>query len=153
MKTLYFDIDGTILLNDRNVVKPELGNGAFEAAVRNAGFLALVCVGNFGAIARVVKELGVEYDEIGVLFGLCRGAIEDEAWLRSMTVLITDPQHRADFIDYTGDWWYVDDLARHYMESAGKTEVFQEYLGNRICMPDPQGNGRDVLEWLSAVAL
>ena len=153
MKTLYFDIDGTILLDDRNAVKAELGNGEFEAAVRSAGFLALVCVGNFGAIAHAVKELGVEYDELGVLFGLCCGAIQDETWLRSRTVLITDPQHRADFIDYTGDWWYVDDLARHYMESAGKTEIFKENLGKRICAPDPQGDGRDVLEWLSTAAL
>lgn len=39
MKTLYFDIDGTILLADEGTVKPELKAGRFEAAVRAGGRL------------------------------------------------------------------------------------------------------------------
>ena len=38
MKTLYFDIDGTILLLDQHVPKPGLANGRFEAAIRKVGF-------------------------------------------------------------------------------------------------------------------
>jgi hypothetical protein len=153
MKTLYFDIDGTILVEDRNAVKSDLGDGKFEAAVRAAGFEKLVCVGNFGGIARAIKDLGVEYDELGVLFNLCRGAFSDEVWLRSNTVLIDDPQNRADYIEFTCNWWYVDDLARYYMDSAGKSDQFQDFCGSRICAPDPKGSGRDVLEWLSGTAL
>jgi hypothetical protein len=89
MKTLYFDIDGTILLDDQNVVKSQLGSGRFEAALR-----------------------------------------------------------KADFIDYSGDWWYVDDLAQYYMERASKANIYVENLGGRIYVPSPNGDGRDVLEWL-----
>jgi hypothetical protein len=153
MKTLYFDIDGTILVEDKNAVKSELGQGLFEAAVKKARFEKLVCVGNFGAIAHAVKELGVEYDELGVLFGLCRGAFLNEAWFRSVAVSIDDPQFRADSIDFGGNWWYVDDLAYHYLKNSGKADIFFEFLGNRICAPDPIGNGRDVLDWLSLAAL
>ena len=148
MKTLYFDIDGTILLNDRNAVKSALAAGKFEGAVRSAGFLRLVCVGNFAAIASAVRELGVEYDELGVLFALCGGAFQDEAWLRSRTILVTDPGNRADHIDYSGDWWYVDDLAEQYMQNAGRDDLFGENLGKRICAPEPLGDGHDLLKWL-----
>lgn len=153
MKTLYFDIDGTILLNDKNEVKADLGSGRFEAAVRKAGFSSLVCVGNFCAIANGVKELSVEYDELGVLFELCGGAFQDETWLRNNTVLINDPRNRADFIDYSSDWWYADDLARYYMEIVGKANIYQENIGGRIYVPSPNGDGKDLLEWLEKTAL
>ena len=69
------------------------------------------------------------------------------------TVLIDDPQNRADYIEVTGNWWYVDDLACYYMDSAGKSDLFRDYCGSRICAPDPNGSGRDVLEWLRGTAL
>lgn len=153
MKTLYFDIDGTILVDDKNAVKSDLDNGMFEAAIKKARFEKLVCVGNFGAIAKAVKDLGVEYDELGVLFGLCRGAFLSETWLRSVTTLISHPQDRADAIDFDGNWWYVDDLAFHYLDRGGKADLFGEFFGSRICSPDPKGSGRDVLEWLNGAAL
>lgn len=153
MKTLYFDIDGTILLDEKNAVKAQLGGGKFEAAVREAGFSSLVCVGNFCAIAQGIKELGNEYDELGVLYGLCGGAFQDETWLRTTTVLINDPRNRADFIDYSSDWWYVDDLARYYMEITGKANIYQDNIGGRICAPSPNGDGKDVLEWLKKTTL
>ena len=149
MKTLYFDIDGTLLVNDGDAVKTELGAGKFEEAVRGAGFLRLVCVGNFASIAHAIKEIHADYDAIGVLFRVCRGAFQDEAWLRSRTVLVTDPGNRANEIDLSGDWWYVDDLAEHYMHVAGRDCAFSANLGGRICTPAPLGDGRDVLEWLS----
>ena len=31
-------------------------------------------------------------------------------------------------------------------------EVCREHLGGRICVADPLGYGRDVLEWLEGVA-
>ena len=152
MKTLYFDIDGTVLVDDEEMVKTELAGGEFETAVRAAGFEAVICVGNFCAIAHAIRSMGIEYDGVGVLYSLCRGAFTDEAWLRASTVLIEDPVHRAEYIEYTGDWWYVDDLARHYMEKAGRVEVFTKYIGHRICAPDPKGSGRDIKEWLRASA-
>lgn len=38
MKTLYFDIDGTILPLDAPGPKPALADGALERVVREAGF-------------------------------------------------------------------------------------------------------------------
>lgn len=132
MKTLYFDIDGTILLNDQDAVKPELGDGGFESAVRRAGFDHLVCVGNFCAIAHAMRRALPDYDAIGVLF-------------------IEEPHHRASRIDLSIDWWYADDLAEHYMTAANQAAVFREHNGGRICVPDPVGSGQDLLEWLKQI--
>ncbi len=148
MKILYFDIDGTILRGDEGEVKTALGAGAFEVAIRDAGIERLVCVGNFGAIASGMKVLEIEYDTLGVLFRLCGGAFRDEAWLRARTIVIDDPQRRADHIDFTGDWWYADDLAPYYLRQSGRAELLERHLGGRILTPEPSGDGRDVLEWL-----
>lgn len=153
MKTLYFDIDGTVLVEDADAVKDRLGNGALENAIQAAGFTQLVCVGNFAAIANTVREIHPDYDGIGVLFRLCRGAFEDEAWLRSKATLVLDPGNRAAHIDPSGDWWYVDDLAEYYMRIAGKANLFREHVGGRICVANPSGDGSDVLEWLGSAAL
>jgi hypothetical protein len=71
VKTLYFDIDGTLLLGDGAAVKSELRAGDFEEAVRSAGFSRLICVGNFAGVARAVRAPVSEYDALGVLFELC----------------------------------------------------------------------------------
>jgi hypothetical protein len=148
MKTLYFDIDGTILFNEKVGVKPALGKGRFEQAVRGAGFSQLVCVGSFATIAHMLSGLDPEYDSLAVLFTICRGAFQDESWLRSQTTLVADPANRVDYIDFDGDWWYVDDLAAHYMTLAGKADAFRANLGTRICVPEPMGEGVDILSWL-----
>jgi hypothetical protein len=46
MKTLYFDIDGTVLNIGFGQPKSTLANGQLEAAVREAGFQRIICVGN-----------------------------------------------------------------------------------------------------------
>ena len=148
-KTIYFDIDGTVLLDEHQKVKSALGQGCFERAVREAGFTDLVCVGNFAGIAHTLKSIQIDYDGLGMIFQLCAGAFEDEKWFRARTALLEDPADRAKYIDLNGDWWYVDDLAEYYMERAGLEGVFTSQLGSRICMPDPDGDGQDVLEWLS----
>lgn len=152
MKTLYFDIDGTLLVDGAGTVKSLLGNGNFEDAVRRAGFTSLVCVGNFADIARIAKQILPDYDEIGALHRLCLGAFQDEAWLRSRTSLVEDAANRAAGIDPSRDWWYVDDLAAHYMRLAGRQDLFEAHLGGRICVPGPHGDGGDVLEWLISAA-
>ena len=151
MRTLYFDINGTILSGDKAAVKRQLGDGHLEEAVRRAEFTRLVCVGNFGTIAHEIKELAPDYDEIGVLFRLCRGAFRDDAWFRATTIFAADPSNRAAHIDFSEDWWYVDNLAKHYMQIAHKDEVFHSNLGHRIWMPTPDGDGRDILQWLNTI--
>lgn len=153
VKTLYFDIDGTVLVENEDTVKPRLGGGQLESAIKRAAFHQIVCVGNFCAISSAIRDLDIDYDGVGVVFRLCRGAFIDEVWFRETTVLIEDPQLRVNSIDFASDWWYLDDLAQYYMAQVGKIDVYRENLGRRICVPDPLGDGSDVQEWLGSAAL
>jgi hypothetical protein len=150
IKTLYFDVDGTVLPADRPGAKPRLAGGGLEAAVRRAGFVRLVCVGNFARIAHLATAVDPGYDAMHVLFDLCGGAFADEDWFRSVTTLIRDPELRTRQIDYAGDWWYVDDLAEEYFREAGQDGILAAHRGTRVHIPDPVGNGQDMLDWLSA---
>ena|SRR5438093_9232373 len=149
MKTLYFDVDGTLLVLDRQKPKPCLVHGQLEAAIRHAGFEKLICVGNFSRIARLIKELRPEYDDLGVLLGMCGDAFSDERWFRSVTSLTLDPERRTDCIDLSGDWWYVDDQAARYFRASNRDDVFAVHQGGRVFVPDPTGDGQDVLDWLA----
>jgi hypothetical protein len=151
MKTLYFDIDGTILSIDRGEAKSYLRDGALERTVRRTGFTHLVCVGNIGIVASEVESLGVEYDAIGVVFKLCDSAFVDESWFRSVTRMIADPANRAHYIDYSSNWWYLDDLAASYLQKAGRLEELRELVCDRVFMPNPRGNGMGVIDWLKAI--
>jgi len=152
VKTLYFDIDGTVLPGDRHEAKSRLANGALEAAIRRAGFTHLVCVGNFARIAHLVMAMDIDYDPMHVLFELCCGAFADEEWFRSVTTLVRDPELRTTQIDYSGDWWYVDDLAKDYFRGAGQGDILAAHEGTRVHIPDPRGDGGDILDWLEMAA-
>jgi len=146
MRILYFDIDGTILRD--STPKPALADGAFEQAVQDAGFDQLVCVSNVITTVQFMEKLGQEIDGLGVVFDVCRGTIQDAAWFRSMTTLVSDPEHRARCIDFTADWWYLDDMARWFMEQDEFNEVYEENLGMRIFSPNHNGDSINVLNWL-----
>ena len=148
MKTLYFDIDGTVLLLDTNRVKKALGGGMFETAVRNAGFERLVCVGNFGHVAHLLKSRNSNYDEMNVLLRLCDGAFTDEDWFRSVTTIVSNPDSRCRHINLTEDWWYVDDLAGQFMTQAELKDILRLQLGIRVLVPDAYGDGQDIIQWL-----
>ena len=106
-----------------------------------------MCVGNFAAVAHAVKEIIPTYDEVSILFDLCQGAFSDLTWFRSVTTLIKDPGRRAEHIDFDLDWWYVDDLASKYLLAVDKGEVMAQEP-RRICMPQPNGDGQDIIDWL-----
>jgi hypothetical protein len=151
VKTLYFDIDGTILGLESGRVKPALSGGEFERKVRGAGFDNLVCVGSVINVIRAVDQLDSNSGGISVLLNLCGGAFSDEQWFRDSVRLVADPEERVSHIDFSGDWWYVDDLAAHYFGKAGLGDVFEKNLGFRVFVPDPDGDGKDVLRWLSRI--
>jgi hypothetical protein len=151
MRTLYFDIDGTVLLNDHAGAKACLANGGFEKAVRAAGIERLVCVGNFVDAVRIASKIQPTYDGVSALFGICLGVFSNEAWFRQNVFLIDDAERRAELVDLGADWWYVDDLAEHYFRTAGREDTFRSEEGRRIMVPTPNGDGRDVLEWLSMI--
>ena len=151
-RVLYFDLDGTLIHTGFGDVKPRLANGAFERAVRRAGFERLVCVANAVAIVHALEEMDRDPDGLGMIFQLTLGALADEAWFRSVTTLVTDPRHRARYLDLSADWWWIDDLAERYLALEGMSSVYASHRGGRILAPDPNGDGQDVLDWLERVA-
>lgn len=153
MKTLFFDLDGTVVLLEEGTVKPKLAGGAFERAVRRAGFERLVCVGNAVALIAHLEEMNVEADGHQMVFDLCLGAFEDRPWFTSACSWIADPNNRASAFPESEDWWYVDDLAERYLERAGKRALLDRHRGGRILVPDAGGDGQDVLDWLERIAL
>ena len=151
-KTLYFDLDGTLIHMGFGAVKPCLAKGGFERAVQAAGFERLVCVANAVAIVHALEEMGKQPDGFEMIFQLCLGAIGDGAWFRRVTTLVAEPRHRARFIDFAADWWWVDDLALRYLTLEGMPGLYAAHRGGRILAPDPNGDGRDVIEWLDGIA-
>jgi len=87
-------------------------------------------------------------DGIGLAFDLCRGTFADVAWFRQVTTLAVDAEHRVQTVDYSADWWYLDDLAPYFMEKEGRSDLFKANEGRRIFAPDSSGNGKDILDWL-----
>jgi hypothetical protein len=152
MKDLYFDIDGTLLSIGTGGPKPALIDGRFEAAIRLAKIERLICVGNFCHVAEMIKQVDPSYDGLGIIFKLCQGVFADEEWFRSITTLIPDPEHRATAIDFSSDWWYVDDLAEQFFVKAGLHDLFRNQLEYRIFVPQPDGTGDDVLQWAARIA-
>lgn len=152
MRTLYFDIDGTLLLGSFGAPKPALAGGAFERLVRGAGFERLVCVGNVVQIVRTL-ERSQPVDGLGVVLRVCQGVFEDEAWFRSVTTLIADPAARARTVLAAGgsDWFWLDDLAAEYSAQADLAAAYREHAGARILAPTPDGDGQDVAGWLAGL--
>jgi hypothetical protein len=151
VKTLFFDLDGTVIVLDEGTVKPRLAGGAFERAIRNAGFEQLVCVGNAVAIIGHLEGLKMKPDGHQMIFDLCFGAFEDKRWFASVCSWIAEPRDRGRIITGLGDWWYVDDLAREYLEEAGKHSLFELHNGGRILVPDASGDGQEMLDWIGTV--
>jgi hypothetical protein len=151
MRTLYFDIDGTVLVRDTGEPKAALAGGKLEAAIRRAGIEELVCVGNFVTVIHTVREVKPAFDGIGAIISLCRGVFRDEGWFRRITRLAHDPTNRAAEIALERDGWYMDDLAPEYMLKAGLQDVYSAEAGRRILVPSAAGDGADIILWLQRV--
>jgi hypothetical protein len=146
MKTLYFDINGTIVHEYK--CKPALVNGRFEEAILQAGFRRLVCMSNALSIVQLSEEMGQDPDYLDAIFDLCWGAFRDRAWFREVTTLVSHPECRVRFIDFAGDWWYLDDLAKEYLDREKSSNLFDEHYGKRILAPEPTSDGTEILRWL-----
>jgi hypothetical protein len=149
MRTLYFDIDGTLLRGTCGQPKPALAGGALERALRAAGFERLVCVGNVVHIVRALERASRAVDGLGQVFKVCQGTFEDERWFRAVTTLVDDPEARARAIDTTLDWYWADDLAAQYCALVARDAFFDEHRGGRILAPKPDSDGRELLDWLA----
>jgi hypothetical protein len=150
-RVLYFDIDGTLVRLGNGEPKPALVGGRFEAAVRRAGIEDLVCVGGFVEIVQYVRATNPEFDGVGAFLRLCPDVIRDEAWFRSVVRLVQDPPNRAAEIALDRDWYYADDLAESYLRKASLEHVFTQEQGRRILVPEPDGDGEDLLRWLGTL--
>jgi hypothetical protein len=147
LKILYFDIDGTLFCNSEP--KTALSNGIFEIAFRVAGFSKIVCVGNIVTAIHLFNSIKEPMDGLKLVFDICRGKFVDWDWFSEITELVQDPEHRAHCIDFASDWYYIDDLAEAFILKEGMSELFVSELGRRILVPDPYGDGKDILNWLS----
>ena len=147
VKTLYFDINGSIVCEYQ--CKPALADGAFEQAVREAGFQRLVCMSNAQSFVKLLNEMGHATNPLTIMFDMCWGAFCDADWFRQVTTLVPDPDHRALYIDVATDWWYVDDLAKEYLEKDGFANLFEANVGRRILVPSPGSDGSEILRWLA----
>ena len=128
-----------------------LANGGFERAIRHAGFERLVCVANMCTIVTTLLEVDPDVDGRGMILQLCQGAIQDETWFRRVTSLIPDGSVRARHIDFTGDWWWVDDLPGRFLAKEGLLDLLEQHRGRRLMVADPDGDGSDIVEWLERV--
>ena len=153
MRTLYFDLDGTLIGQRTGRSKSALVGGHFEDAVRAAGFEQIVCMGSFVGVIHELASVRPDYDGPGAILDLCAGTFRDQTWFRRMLRLVGDPWNRAAEIPLEQDWWYVDDLAQAFLSRAGRDDVFRAELGRRICVPQPDGDGSDILTWLSRSGL
>jgi hypothetical protein len=149
MKNLYFDIDGTLLDLDSGIAKPALANGNFEKTLKSIDIQQLICVGSFVDVVHALKETYSAYDEMGELFQMCGGVFADENWFREKISLVKDSSNRAAEINFDEDWWYVDDLAEHFFHTANLDTIFDEYIGTRILVPSPKGDGNTIQKWLN----
>ena len=147
VKILYFDINGTIVRDYQ--CKPALAGGAFEQAVREAGFGRLVCMSNAQSFIKLLDEMGHAPNPLAIMFNMCWGAFRDADWFHQVTTLVPDPGHRALYIDVTTDWWYLDDLAKKYLEKEGLASLFETNLGRRILVPTASSDGEEILRWLT----
>ncbi len=146
MRTLY--LDGTVVRGSFGDVKPQLAEGAFERAIRAAGFERLVCVGNAVSIIHLLAEAGHELDGHEMRLKLCGGAFANEAWFRTVARWVLDPRHRVRELDFEEDWYYVDDMAERYFALEGRHSDFTAHRGGRIWIPGPDDDGGDTVMWL-----
>ena len=152
MRTLYFDLSGTLVDIGTGTSKAALTAGRFGDAVRRAGFGSIVCVGTMAGIIRQRAASRPEYYAAGVILRLCPDVFRDEEWFRQALGLVHDPARRGAEILLDSDWWYVDDQADAYLARVGREHVLRAERGRRICVPEPDGDGTDILEWLGSIS-
>lgn len=148
MRILYFDIDGTLLTDRDGKPKRRLAGGALESAVRSRGFDRLICVGSIVDVLEATMGADRGGRDLDTVFRACGGVFENEEWFRENVVLVRDSRFRASEVKQDQDWWFADDLAERYFHEAGLRDLFDAERGRRIVIPEPNGDGSNLLRWL-----
>jgi len=150
-KILYFDIDGTILDKSTKAVKKNLQNGQLELRIRNTNFDKIICVGNINDIFKGLQNMGQHVDTVEIMYTLCFDAFTDFDWFTNTVHCSKNENQRIKQIDFSGDWWYMDHSAEKHFRSVGKSEILKKQKGNRILIPNPVGNGQDIISWIETI--
>jgi hypothetical protein len=146
-KLLYFDIDGTILDGSTKAVKSKLQNGQLELKIREANFSKIYCVGNVNDIFNGLEEMGQHVDSVEIIYTLCFDAFVDFDWFMNNVYCTKDPNQRINEIQFKEDWWYMDVFAERYLSKCDAKSTLKEHRGNRILIPESQGDGQDIINW------
>ena len=162
-RVLYWDIDGTII--DQSIdeaVKPALAGGVFQSWIEAAGFDHTICVSGRATMARdalfrpyeIAAGMSPEQEEVCMrsVWETVYDAFPSFEAFAQLTRLRYENDDRGQAIDLTEDWYYLDDLADHFFIKAYGERVFEEELGRRILMCDPEGDGSDIIAWLRSIA-
>jgi hypothetical protein len=150
-KFFYFGIDGTILDKSTKAVKKNLQNGQFELKIRNFNFDKIICVGMINKIFNGLKEIGQQVDNVEIVYTLCFDAFTDFDWFVNMVCCTNNEAKPIRQIDFSGDWWYLDNAAEKHFKSVGKSDILKKHKGNRILIPNPIGDGQDIISWFETI--
>lgn len=150
-RTLYFDIDGTLVHQTFGRAKGALAGGRFEALARRAGFDRLVCVSDAVSISGMLFESGQVQRPQDALAAFFSGTIRDDGrWLDGVE-LVEDPIRRCAFIDDAEDWYYVDDHAEAYLDRDRPDLLATAVRAGRVLPCDGSSDGREVARWLRSI--
>ena len=151
-RVFYFDIDG-VLLNLNGEVKLRLADGVLERELKRLRFSSLVCVSDWAEASRE-KLPGAAVEPRGIwIRNTCKlqSVFPDEGWFIGQLHLAGDTNRRCQTIDMAQDWYYADDWAREFLGKEFGDDLYQEESGKRVLMPDPSGDGSDILDWLMQI--
>ena len=152
MRKLYFDIDG-VFLSYEDIQSPLLCGGVFERHLKELRFTELVCVS--GRSDMVNAEInGVRFSgqrQLELIYSLLDEIFVDQSWFLSHLRLVYDTDDRCKYIDLEEDWYYLDDWADKFFARQFGDQLYNKYLGNRILLLNPHGDGGDILEWLKTI--
>jgi len=150
-KLLYFDIDGTILDGSTKAVKSNLQNGQLELKIRENHFDKIYCIGNVNDIFKGLEKMGQHIDSVEIIYTLCFDAFTDFNWFMNNVCCTQNPDLRIKQIQFMQDWWYMDVLAKRYFNSGETKKTLKEHLGTRILIPEPNGDGKDIINWFDTI--
>jgi len=150
-RILYFDIDGVLLDYDDHP-KPRLLGGALEESLKRAGFNELVCVSGWSEMSHEPLLRIPDNERVRWVYDRFSMLLPDRAWCLERLRLTTDTDHRASTINLNADWYYVDDWADKFFTDAHGKDRYEHWLGTRILLADPFGDGQDIITWLDRIA-
>ena len=150
-KTLYFDIDGTILDASTKAVKKNLQNGQLELKIKERNFDDIFCLGNVNEIFKGLDDMGQHVESVEILYTLCFDAFTDFDWFTKSINCLKTPGKQFRQIEFIGNWWYMDDQAVNFLRKCGKSEILKQESAKRILIPNPDSDGNEIISWLENI--